>query len=151
MRKIFLFIIALIPWFISGIFMNDNSFYQTLNLPFFALPGGAYGIIWTILYILIAISIYKIYTNFNFKKIKEYNIALLLNYIFNQLYTFLLFGLENLFLALIDSILILISAINLYYETKKLDEKAAKFLIPYVLFNIFAFILSITIYFMNLS
>ena len=74
MRKIFLFIIALIPWFISGIFMNDNSFYQTLNLPFFALPGGAYGIIWTILYILIAISIYKIYTNFNFKIVVIYEL-----------------------------------------------------------------------------
>ena len=151
MKKIFLFIIVLIPWFLSSLFMNDNSFYETLNLPFFALPGGAYGIVWSILYILIAISIYKIYKSFDIKKIKEYNIALILNYIFNQLYTFLLFRLENLFLALIDSILILISSINLYYETKKIDENAAKFLIPYVLFNLFAFILSITVYFMNLN
>ena len=85
MKKFFTFILILVPWFLSSILFNDNSFYQTLNLPFFALPGPAYGIVWTILYILIAISIYKIYSNNKFKDIKNYNIALILNYIFNQL------------------------------------------------------------------
>ena len=150
MKKIILFVVCLLPWFLSSIFISDTSFYETLNLPFFALPSFAYGIVWSILYILIAISIYKIYSNNNFKDIKEYNIALLLNYIFNQLYTFLLFNLNNLFLSFVDSLIILISSINLYNETKKLDESASKFLIPYIIFNVFATILSITIYFMNL-
>ncbi len=150
MKKIILFVVCLLPWFLSSIFISDTSFYETLNLPFFALPSFAYGIVWSILYILIAISIYKIYSNNNFKDIKEYNIALLSNYIFNQLYTFLLFNLNNLFLSFVDSLIILITSINLYTETKKLDESASKFLIPYVIFNVFATILSITIYFMNL-
>ena len=150
MKKIILFVVCLLPWFLSSIFISDTSFYKTLNLPFFALPSFAYGIVWSILYILIAISIYKIYSNNNFKDIKEYNIALLSNYIFNQLYTFLLFNLNNLFLSFVDSLIILITSINLYTETKKLDESASKFLIPYVIFNVFATILSITIYFMNL-
>lgn len=150
MKKILLFIVSLLPWFISSIFMGDNKFYETLNLPFFALPGFLYGIIWTILYILIAISIYMIYSEYKFKDIKSYNIALISNFIFNQLYTFIFFKLENTFLAFIDTILILITAINLYDETNKLNTKASKFLIPYILFSIFACILSITIYFMNL-
>lgn len=150
MKKFFMFIIILVPWFLSSIMFNNSSFYQTLNLPFFALPSWGYGIVWTILYFLIAISIYKIYSNNKFNNIKSYNIALILNYVFNQLYTFLFFNLQNLFLAFLDTVLILISAINLYDETKKLDENASKYLVPYILFSLFASILSLTIYFMNL-
>ncbi|MBP3766540.1 MAG: tryptophan-rich sensory protein [Bacilli bacterium] len=150
MKKILLFIVSLLPWFISSIFMGNNDFYESLNLPFFALPGFLYGIVWTILYILIAISIYMIYSEYKFKDIKSYNIALISNYIFNQLYTFIFFKLENTFLAFIDTVLIVITAINLYDETNKLNTKASKFLIPYIIFSIFACILSITIYFMNL-
>ncbi len=150
MRKILLFIISLLPWFLNVLFMGNNSFYETINKPFFALPDFLYGIVWTILYILIAISIYMIYREYKFKNIKNYNIALISNYIFNQLYTIIFFRFQNLFLAFVDTVLILITSINLYDETKKLNEKASIFLIPYILFSIFACILSITIYFMNL-
>jgi tryptophan-rich sensory protein len=91
-----------------------------------------------------------IYGKYKFRDIKDYNIALIVNYIVNQLYTFLFFSLNNLFLSFVDTVLIVITAINLYDETKKLDEKASKFLIPYILFSIFACILSATIYFMNI-
>lgn len=150
MKKFLLFIVVLLPWFLSTLFMGNNDFYKTINLPFFALPSFAYGIVWTILYILIAISIYMIYGKYKFRDIKDYNIALIVNYIVNQLYTFLFFSLNNLFLSFVDTVLIVITAINLYDETKKLDEKASKFLIPYILFSIFTCILSATIYFMNL-
>ena len=150
MKKILLFVASLLPWFLSSLFVGNNDFYRTINKPFFALPDFAYGIVWTILYILIAISIYMIYSEYKFKDIKNYTTALISNYIFNQLYTLIFFRLENLFLAFVDTILIIITAINLYDETNRLNKKASKFLIPYILFSIFACILSITIYFMNL-
>ena len=149
MKKVIRFLVILLPWFLSSLLFRSNSFYNKINLPFFALPSFLYGIIWTILYILIAISIYKVIDKYDLK-IKEYNKAIIINYIFNQLYTFIFFGIKNLFLAFIDTLFILISSINLYYETKKLDLKAAKLLIPYIIFSGFATILSLTIYFMNL-
>ncbi len=150
MKKILLFIISLLPWFLSSIFIGNTDFYNTINKPFFALPDFLYGIVWAILYLLIAISIYLIYSEYKFRDTKNYNIALLLNYIFNQLYTIIFFRLQNLFLAFIDTVLIIITAINLYDETNKLNTKASKYLIPYIIFSIFACILSVTIYFMNL-
>jgi tryptophan-rich sensory protein len=149
-KKILLFIISLLPWFLSSIFIGNTDFYNTINKPFFALPDFLYGIVWAILYLLIAISIYLIYSEYKFRDTKNYNIALLLNYIFNQLYTIIFFRLQNLFLAFIDTVLIIITAINLYDETNKLNTKASKYLIPYIIFSIFACILSVTIYFMNL-
>lgn len=150
MKNLFSFILYLLPWFLSGLlFSSYTDYFDTLNLPWFALPQSLYGIVWTVLYILIAISIYKIYKNNNKKYIKGYNQSLIGNYIFNQLYLFFMFFLENPFLGFVDSLAILITSLFLYYETKELDESASKFLIPYVIFSLYACILSLTIYFMN--
>lgn len=152
MKKILKFIIIFLPWFISGLLFNDvNNFYNSLNLPFFALPNYLYGIVWTFLYFLIAISIYKIYKYYKFYEIKTYNKHLMINYLFNQLYTFILFNLQNLFLGFVNTIIIFITSLTLYDETKKLDKEAGKYLLPYIFFNLFAIILSLTIYFMNLN
>ena len=152
MKKFFKFIIILLPWFLSGLLFssNINSFFNELKLPFFALPENLYGIVWTILYILISISIYKIYTISSYKYTKDYNKALISNYIFNQLYLFFIFSLENTFLGFVSSIGILITSLLLYYETKEIDIKSSKYLLPYVFFNIYATILSFTIYLLNI-
>lgn len=151
MKKIFLYLLLLIPWFLSGfLFRNYISFFDTLNLPFFALPKSLYGITWTILYFLIAYSTFLIYQYDSFKEVKSYSIALLINYVFNQLYLFSFFFLESTFLGLINALLILISSLFLYVETKQLNIKASKLLKPYLLFTIYAVILSLVIYFMNL-
>lgn len=150
MKKLFSFIISLLPWFVSGLlFSSYTGYFDTINLPWFALPKTLYSIVWTILYILIAISIYKIYQNYNKKYIQGYNQALISNYIFNQLYLFCMFVLKNPFLGFVDSVAILITGLFLYYETKELDEDASKFLLPYIIFSLYATILSLTIYFIN--
>lgn len=151
MKKIITYILILIPWFISGIlFRSDGTFYQSLNLPSFAPPPIIFGIIWPILYILISYSIYLIINEFKLKDQKDYLIYLIINYISNQLFTFFFFTIENLFLGFVDAIIVLLSSLFLYYETKSLNKKSSKFLIPYIVWNIFATILSMTIYFMNL-
>lgn len=150
MKNIIYFVLYLLPWFLSGLlFSSYIGYFDTLNLPWFALPKNLYGIAWTILYIVIAISVTMIYNKNKRKYIKGYNQALVSNYIFNQLYLFFMFFLKNPFLGFVDSVAILITSLFLYYETKELDEKASKFLIPYVIFSLYASILSLTIYFMN--
>lgn len=146
-KKILKFIIILIPWFLSSLICNNYSYYKEINKPFFALPSNLFGIVWPILYILVAISIYIISNNY---VTKDYKKTLLYNYIFNELYTIIFFCLKNPFLALIDTILTLITSLFLYYETKNIDKKASKFLIPYVIFLVYAFLLSLSVYFLNL-
>lgn len=146
MKKILKFLGILIPWFLGGIiFKNDQLFYKTLEKPFFAPPGWLFAIIWPILYILISISIYK--TN---NKNKNYLKALIINYFSNQIFNFFFFIIKSPFLALIDTIIVLISSMYLYLETKKENQKAALFLIPYIIWNVFATILIISVYLMNI-
>ena len=78
MKKFLKFIIILIPWFIGGlIFSTDSIFYKGLNKPTFAPPGILFPIVWTILYILIAISIYLIFKDNKLKDTNSYNKTLL--------------------------------------------------------------------------
>ena len=49
-----------------------------------------------------------------------------------------------------DTFLVLISSLFFYYESKELNKTSAKLLIPYIIWNIFATVLIISIFFMNL-
>ena len=152
MKAFFKFIIILLPWFLSSLIPIDKEFYNSLTLPFFTPPQMAYGIIWSIIYICISISIYQILNTYKIKDIpKSYKYTLLLNYIANQSFQPLFFLLESPFLGFVSCILTFITSLFLYKETKDLKEKSAKYLIPYILFSLFATILSLSIYLLNLN
>ena len=151
MKKILKFILILLPWFIGGIlFRSDTIFYKSLNKPVFAPPSILFPIVWAILYLLIAISIYLILKDNKLKDIPSYTKTLIINYFSIQIFSFLFFTLKSPFLALIDTFIVLISSLFLYYESKELNKTSAKLLIPYIIWNIFALILIISIFFMNL-
>lgn len=152
MKKILIFIVTLLLFFLGSFICPFNSdFYNNIIIPNFAPPKFLFPIIWTTLYILISISVSIIYTKFSFKYIKEYNKSLIYNYIFNQSFSIIFFCFKNLFLSFIICLLNFISSLFLYYETKELDKFSSYFLIPYVLFSLYATILSLSIYILNLN
>ena len=152
MKAFFKSIIILLPWFLSSLIPIDKEFYNSLTLPFFTPPQMAYGIIWSIIYICISISIYQILNTYKIKDIpKSYKYTLLLNYIANQSFQPLFFLLKSPFLGFVSCILTFITSLFLYKETKDLKGKSAKYLIPYILFSLFATILSLSIYLLNLN
>lgn len=149
-KSALLFIIILLLWSIGGIlFPYNGDFYKLLNIPSFALSGKIIGIIWFILYILITISVYKIIKKTNIIKNSDYTYVLITNYLANQLFSYTFWNLMSPFLAFVMVTITLISSIFLFIETKNIDKKSAYFLIPYVVFNIYAFITSLSIYIMN--
>ena len=148
MKKVIIFLLLLIPWgFSSFLFPIDNTFFEQLNLPIFTPPNYIFAFVWIIIYILTTISVYTIIKND--LQNKNYLVSLIFNYITNQLFPFFFFTLRSPFLGFVDCILVLITTINLYIETKKINEKSVKLLIPYIVWSIFATILSLTIYIMN--
>lgn len=151
MKKILFFLLTFLPWFLASIlFKTDTEYYNSLNKPFFAPPPFVFAIVWSTLYLIIAISIYNTYKNNKFKDIKEYNIILAFNYVFNQLFTYFLFNLNNLFLSFVDAVIVFITSLFLYYETRELDKENSRLLIPYIIWNGFAVLLMLTVYLFNL-
>ena len=145
-KKIGKFLLFLLPWFLSAIlFRSDSSYYSGLEKPFFAPPSWLFGVVWPILYLLLSYAIFKTYDDSN----GAYKRNLLINYISNQLFSFFFFTIKNHFLSLIDTIIVLVSSIYFYKNIKDIDEKYSKYLIPYIIWNIFATILILSIFAMN--
>ena len=90
-------------------------------------------------------TIYKVYPTSD----KAYKKVLLINYLSNQLFTILFFNLENLFLSFVDTVIVFMSSLYLYEATYNYDKSVSKYLIPYIIWNLFALILSLTITVMN--
>lgn len=151
LKKIFLYILCLLPWFISYLFKIDYTYLESLKKPFFTPPSIFYSIAWTIVYIFISITIYNIITNYKLKEIpKSYKITLLINYLFNQSFVIVFFILKNNFLGFISCLGTFLSALFLYEETSLLQSKKKYLLDPYLILSLFATILSLTIYLMNI-
>lgn len=151
LRKFFVFIICLLPWFFSSVVPVDYGYYKEIILPWFAPPSIFYSIAWTIVYIFLAITITSVLESYKFKEIPlSYKISLLVNYLFNQSYILVFFGLKSNFLGFVSCLGNLISCLFLMNETYELKENSRKYFIPYILLSIFAVILSFTIYIINL-
>jgi translocator protein len=108
-----------LPGMINGILTANNikTWYEKLNHPKIRPPNWVFGPVWTILYIMIGVSGYLIWSldeGFSGKYSFAwtiYFIQLLLNHIWTPLF----FGIHALFLALIDIVLMLIAIyINIF-------------------------------------
>ena len=150
-KKTLKYLLCLLPWFLASIFPLNYKYYDKIIKPSFAPPSIFSGIAWTIIYILIAYTIFSIIKDNKIKDIpKSYIKTLIINYIFNQSYTLVFFGLKNNFLGFASCLGTLITTLFLYLETENIIENKKYLLIPYILLSIFACILSLSIYLLNL-
>ncbi len=150
LKDIILFIVILFLWLLSGLIFRFNpEFYSLLELPSFALSGKYISIIWFIIYILNTISIIIVSKKVNIFKSNDYLYILFTNYISNELFMYFFFYLMSPFLGFAITTVTFLSAIFLYIETKKISKTASYFLIPYIIYGLYAFILMSSVYFMN--
>lgn len=130
--------------------MESYEWYQQLSKPLWAPPAWLFGPVWTVLYILIAISFGYVFSLFLKRKI-SFLIALpfLLNLIFNFSFTPIQFGLKNNFLATVDIVLVLLTLIWALGVIWKHARWVVYANIPYLLWVSFATVLQVTITVIN--
>ena len=149
--NLFTYLLCLVPWFFTSILKVDYNYLDKIKTPFYTPPNYFYAISWSIIYILVSITIYKVIKSYKWKEIpKSYKITLLINYILNQSFVIVFFILKNNFLGFISCIGTLISTLFLYEETSLLKNKSKYLIIPYILLSVFATILSLSIYLLNI-
>ncbi|MCX6731687.1 MAG: tryptophan-rich sensory protein [Candidatus Parcubacteria bacterium] len=134
--------------------MNKSyNWYQQLIKPSWAPPGWLFGPVWTVLYVLIAISFgYAGWLFFNGKINFLTLLPFILNLIFNFAFTPIQFGLKNNFLASVDILLVLATLIWAMLAISLASPSGgwvAYIQIPYLLWVSFATILQLTIAFLN--
>ena len=146
-----LFLILLITFTASAIggFTTaafKEPWYSEIVLPSFNPPSWVFAPVWTTLYILMSIAIWRIWINFfNTAIIKIYFYHLF----FNAIWSVIFFGFHLPFFALIDLIVIIVFAIYLAQTYKKLDIGSFYLMIPYILWILYAFVLNLTIVVLN--
>lgn len=127
-----------------------QSWYSQLIKPFFAPPAWVFGPVWTVLYILIAISFGYVAYMFFTKRIPFIVfLPFILNIVFNLIFTPIQFGLQNNFLASVDILLILGTLIWGMTAIFPYVGWVTYINIPYAIWGSFATVLQLTITWLN--
>lgn len=146
-----LFINILIPiafGFTGGFLGNSSEGFKNIPKPQFAPPGIVFPIVWSVLYILMGISSYLIYTSSNKNKKSAliiYGIQLLLN----SLWTLFFFRLKWYLFSFIWILFIMLFVVIMICKFYKINKVSAFIQIPYLLWLIFASILNFSIYLLS--
>lgn len=129
---------------------NSSTWYSELTKPSWAPPSWLFGPVWSVLYIIIAISFGTVFYKF-FNKQLPFVVVLpfILNLIFNFSFTYFQFGLKSNILAAIDIVLVLITLVWAMVIIYPHIKWVALVNIPYLLWVSFATVLQLTITYLN--
>lgn len=132
--------------------MDNSNWYSRLIKPKWSPPAWVFGPVWSVLYILIAISFGSVFIQFA-QGALTWQIALpfALNLVFNFAFTPLQFKLRNNLLASVDILLILITLIWAMVEIRLFIPWVAYINLPYLLWVSFATALQLTITWLNMD
>ena len=133
----------LIAW-IGGLstIYSDWTWYESLNKPFFNPPNYLFGIVWPILYVLMAVvsflqaqNIFKLY---------------LMQIMLNGLWSWLFFVFQSTAFAFFDIVLLIFLNILILKKLRENQAWISVFLyVPYVLWICFASVLNLSIIILN--
>lgn len=149
-KKLFKYIIlTILVGTIPSIFtFKSMSMYSTLNKPPLSPPGFIFPITWTILYILMGISFYKVMDSKSKYK-EEAKLIYYIQLITNALWTPIFFGFKQYFLAFAWLLMILVFVIFMVTIFYKINKKSAYLQIPYIIWLLFAAYLNFGVFVLN--
>ena len=145
--------ICLTVGYLSSIVTQSSiqTWYPTIEKPSFNPPNWVFAPVWTLLFIFMGIAAGLIWDKINTDRelVKKGLLFFGVQLALNALWSYLFFGLNNILLASIEIVLLLLIIYETYLIFKKIDKKASYLLIPYMLWVSFASVLTVTIYFLN--
>ncbi len=153
-RYLKLTLCILLPLLIGGISgyasaSGINIWYMGLNKPFFNPPNYLFGPVWSMLYILMGISFYRILQSQDSELKRKAILIFCIQLVLNFCWSFLFFRFQMLAISFIEIIIMWISIATMIYTFTKIDKTAAYLQIPYLLWVSFANILNGAIWFLN--
>jgi tryptophan-rich sensory protein len=127
-----------------------TGWYANLNKPFFTPPNGLFGPVWTVLYILMAVSAWLVWQKGLDKSAVRIALALyLVQLVLNALWTPIFFGLQMPLPALVEILLLWFAILAATLVFARVSMMAALLLMPYILWTTFAVALNASIWVLN--
>ena len=143
-----------IPLLVGGlsafITKDDMDIYKEIARPPLSPPSWVFPVAWSILYILMGISFYLIWSKRDIYADKKrayllYFLQLFLNFIWSPIF----FGAQNYLLAFIILVLLVITVVFMIVEFYDIERWSALLQIPYLIWLLFAGYLNLAIYILN--
>ena len=132
----------------SALISGNMALYSTINKPAFSPPSIVFPIVWTILYVLMGISSYIIYSSDSAHKTRALKIYAL-QLFFNFCWSILFFRYNLYLLSFLWLVILIVLICIMIKDFYKINPAAAYLQIPYLLWCIFAAFLNFSIYTMN--
>ena len=128
-----------------------NTWFPTLEKPFFNPPAYLFAPVWTTLYVMMGIAAGIVWGKIDIMR-QQVSSALVFFAIqlgLNALWSILFFGLQNPLLAMIEIVILWLMIYETIIKFNKIDKIATYLLIPYILWVSFATILNASIWWLN--
>ena len=123
-----------------------EPWYSEIILPSFNPPSWVFAPVWTALYIMMSLAIWRIWIKLSDKKI----LAIYFYHLFfNATWSVIFFGFHLIELALFNLIIILFFIIKLMQIYFKKERFSFYLMAPYLLWSSYAFVLNLTIVILN--
>ncbi|OGY09578.1 MAG: hypothetical protein A2782_03475 [Candidatus Blackburnbacteria bacterium RIFCSPHIGHO2_01_FULL_43_15b] len=136
---------------IAGSFFTFSSiptWYVTLNRPSFSPPNSLFGPVWTMLYALMGIALYLLWSKKGKTAVTLKNLFVV-QLVLNGIWSPVFFGAQNIGLAFVVIIALWVSIAALIYKAWREDERVSLLLLPYLLWVSFASILNYSLWRLN--
>jgi translocator protein len=124
------------------------TWYASLTKPAFSPPNWVFGPVWILLYALMGVSAYWIYTSKD-KRAKAALCVFGLQLVLNTLWSIAFFGLRSPLYGLALIVLLWLSIVATIVKFHEINKKAGLILIPYIIWVSFALILNLFIWRLN--
>jgi tryptophan-rich sensory protein len=139
--------------YFSSLITRENipTWYVTLKKPIFNPPNWVFAPVWTILYIMMGIAAGRVWNKVDndLQNVKKGMYFFIVQLALNALWSYLFFGIHNLFLSLIEIILLWLMIYETMVQFKKVDKLASRLLIPYLVWVSYATILTASVWYLN--
>lgn len=129
--------------------MRSSAWYKSLKKAPWTPPPRAFGIVWGVLYFLMAVAVYRVWSH---KECRPYCPAIawfLVQLFLNLIWTSIFFRLKSPGWALVDIIAMTVAAGYTYRDFSAVDPSGALLLLPYIAWLLIAFTLNLYIVVMN--
>ena len=152
-NKILSFVLFLIVTF-SASFIGGwvsihlkEPWYSTLLKSDFNPPDWVFAPVWTILYLMMTIAIWKFWNSKN----RDMNTIYIyfIHIIFNTTWSVVFFALHQILMALIVLIILIIFIIILIIRFKRVNMLSYYLMIPYLLWSCYALFLNLSLFILN--
>jgi translocator protein len=148
--------VGLVAWLVlvftaslTGVFVSTAGWYAELNKPAWNPPAWIFGPVWTVLYIMMAVAVWRVWLRGGWRAQSKPLALFLIQWGLNAFWTPLFFGLHLLGWAFVEILVLLVFILLTIRAFRAIDRVAALLLVPYLAWVAFASVLNFTIWWMN--